>query len=88
MGPVGWRCGERTDAAARRLLSAEERGALDEGRLRVETAIAGEDRDEINAAAEALEMLSKPFAERRMDRGIREALSGMAVSDLEGRVGD
>ena len=47
----------------------------------------GEDRDEINAAAEALETLSKPFAERRMDRGIREALSGMSVKDLESRVG-
>ena len=46
------------------------------------------DRDEINAAAEALETLSKPFAERRMDRGIREALSGMSVSELESRVGE
>ncbi|MBN9088705.1 MAG: Fe-S protein assembly chaperone HscA [Reyranella sp.] len=70
------------------LLSAEERGGLDAARARLETAIAGEDRDEINAAAEALETQSKPFAEMRMDRGIREALSGMAVSDLEGRVGD
>jgi molecular chaperone HscA len=70
------------------LLSAEERSGLDEARARIEKAVAGEDRDEINAAAEALETLSKPFAERRMDRGIREALSGMAVSDLEGRVGE
>ena len=70
------------------LLSAEERAELDAARARIETAVAGEDRDEINAAAEALETLSKPFAERRMDRGIREALSGMAVNDLEGRVGD
>jgi molecular chaperone HscA len=70
------------------LLSVEERAALDEARARVETAMAGEDRDAINSAAEALETESKPFAERRMDRGIREALSGMAVSDLEGRVGD
>ncbi|HEY2875789.1 MAG TPA: Fe-S protein assembly chaperone HscA [Reyranella sp.] len=70
------------------LLSVEERAELDAARTRIETAMAGEDRDEINAAAEALETLSKPFAERRMDRGIREALSGMAVKDLEGRVGD
>jgi molecular chaperone HscA len=69
------------------LLSAEERAALDAARARVETAMAADNRDEITAAAEALETLSKPFAERRMDRGIREALSGMAVSDLEGRVG-
>jgi molecular chaperone HscA len=70
------------------LLSAEERAGLDAARARIETAMAGEDRDEVNAAAEALETLSKPFAERRMDRGIREALSGMAVKDLEGRVGE
>jgi molecular chaperone HscA len=70
------------------LLSAEERAELDAARLRLEKATAGEDRDEINAAAEALETVSKPFAERRMDRGIREALAGMAVSDLEGRVGE
>jgi len=70
------------------LLSPEERAELDAARARIEKAVAGEDRDEINAAAEALETLSKPFAERRMDRGIREALSGMAVTDLEGRVGE
>ena len=56
-----------------------------QARARLETAIAGEDRDEINAAAEALETLSKPFAERRMDRGIREALSGKSVNELESR---
>ncbi|MBN9486307.1 MAG: Fe-S protein assembly chaperone HscA [Alphaproteobacteria bacterium] len=70
------------------LLSAEERGAMDEARRRLETATAGEDRDEISAAAEALEALSKPFAERRMDRGIREALSGLSMNDLERRVGE
>ncbi len=70
------------------LLTAEERAAIDEGRARVEAAIAGDDRDAINAAAEALEALSKPFAERRMDRGIREALAGLSVGDLESRVGE
>ncbi|MPZ36057.1 MAG: Fe-S protein assembly chaperone HscA [Rhodospirillales bacterium] len=70
------------------LLDAAERAALDQGRARLESAIAGEDRDEINAAAEALETLSKPFAERRMDRGIREALAGKSVNELESRVGE
>ncbi len=70
------------------LLSAEERGALDAGRARLEAALSGDDREAINAAAEALEMLSKPFAERRMDRGIRDALSGLSVSELETRVGE
>jgi molecular chaperone HscA len=70
------------------LLSADERGALDAGRARLESALPGDDREEINAAAEALETLSKPFAERRMDRGIRDALSGMSVKELENRVGE
>ncbi len=70
------------------LLSGEERAAIDGARAAVEAAMAGESRDEINAAAEALETLSKPFAERRMDRGIREALSGLSVGELENRVGE
>ena len=70
------------------LLSAEERSELDAGRARLEAALSGDDREAINAAAEALEMLSKPFAERRMDRGIRDALSGLSVSELETRVGE
>ena len=70
------------------LLTAEERAEIDTARGRLEAAIAGDNRDEITAAAEALEALSKPFAERRMDRGIREALSGLSVSELENRVGE
>ena len=71
-----------------KLLSDEERAAIDAARARLETAMEGESRDEINAAAEALEALAKPFAERRMDRGIREALSGMSMGELENRVGE
>lgn len=70
------------------LLSTEERSEIDAARAALEAAIAGENRDKINAAAEALETLSKPFAERRMDRGIREALSGLSVGELENRVGE
>ena len=70
------------------LLAEDERAAIDKGRADLETAMAGEDRDAINAAAEALETLSKPFAERRMDRGIRDALAGLSVGELESRVGE
>jgi molecular chaperone HscA len=70
------------------LLSIDERSAIDAARASLEAAMEGENRDEINAAAEALETLSKPFAERRMDRGIREALSGLSVGELENRVGE
>ena len=70
------------------LLAEDERAAIDTGRANLETAMAGEDRDAINAAAEALETLSKPFAERRMDRGIRDALAGLSVGELESMVGE
>jgi molecular chaperone HscA len=70
------------------LLTAGERGEIDAARMRLLAAIEGEDRDAITAAADGLETLSKPFAERRMDRGIREALSGMSVKDLESRVAE
>ena len=70
------------------LLSAEEREALDAARAQLETAMRAESRDEINTAAEALETLAKPFAERRMDRGIRDALSGLSMGELERRVGE
>ena len=65
------------------LLTDEERQALDAQVAAVETAIAGVDRDAINAAVEELETLSRPFAERRMDRGIRAALSGRELKDFE-----
>jgi molecular chaperone HscA len=68
------------------LLSVEERAAIDAARGRLAAAIQESDREAINAAAEALETQSKPFAERRMDRGIREALSGLSVEQLESRV--
>ncbi len=70
------------------LLEPAERAELDGARERLQQTVAADSRDEINAAAEALETLSKPFAERRMDRGIREALSGLSVSELESRVGE
>jgi molecular chaperone HscA len=69
------------------LLNGAERAALDQARVRVLAEVAGEDRETINAAAQALEELSKSFAERRMDRGIRSALSGVSVDKLESRMG-
>ncbi|MBT5013474.1 MAG: hypothetical protein HON02_03395, partial [Rhodospirillaceae bacterium] len=50
---------------------------------RLSLMIKGDDRDAIGHAAEALEDASRPFAEKRMDRGIRSALRGVGVEDLE-----
>jgi molecular chaperone HscA len=64
------------------LLDDSERAAIDATIEAVERAMSGADRAAIQGAAEELEHRTKTFAERRMDRGIRHALSGRAVSDL------
>ena len=65
------------------LLSAAERAAIDRARARLVEAAKGEDRDAIRQAMEGLEDESRTFAERRMDRGIREALAGVGIEELE-----
>ncbi len=64
------------------LVPAPELAAIEAALERVERAVAGVDRDAIAASAEALEEITKPFAERRMDRGIRAALTGKRVDQL------
>ena len=65
------------------LLSEEERRAIDDALQQVETAITSADRESVIAANESLEAATKSFAEKRMDQGIRKALAGMAVGDVE-----
>ena len=71
------------------LLSAEERA-----RARRGAGAAGDGRWPATTATRSMprprrwRRSRKPFAERRMDRGIREALSGMSVNELESRVGE
>ena len=70
------------------LLSADERAAIDAAMTRVEQENTGTDREAIGAAAAALEAATQVFAERRMDRGIRGALSGVSIDRLEAGLGD
>lgn len=69
------------------LLSEAERQDIDAAIAAVDAAIAGGDRDAVTAASEGLEAATKVFAERRMDRGIRNALAGMAVEKLDDALG-
>ncbi|CAA7613524.1 Fe-S protein assembly chaperone HscA [Magnetospirillum sp. UT-4] len=69
------------------LLSADERKAVDAAVAAVEAACAGSDRDAVNVAVEDLEQATKAFAERRMDRGIRQALAGVSVDRLDDALG-
>jgi molecular chaperone HscA len=64
------------------LLDADDEGAIAAAVAELETAMAGDDRQIINDLAEALDTASRPFAEKRMDRGIRRALSGQNVNSV------
>jgi molecular chaperone HscA len=65
------------------LLEPGESASIAKAMTVVERAIAGDDRDAIVSAIEALEKASLGFAERRMDRGIRAALRGHDLRDFE-----
>ena len=66
-----------------RLLSVEEREAIGEAMENTAKTCKGTDRDAINRSVEDLDTATRPFAEKRMDKGIREALTGQTVSDLD-----
>ena len=81
--------GERVLAALGAALSADgdlcseiERDHINQAVSRLREAIAGDDRDLIHARITELDEASRPFAERRMDRGIRKALEGKRVAEL------
>jgi molecular chaperone HscA len=65
------------------LLAHKERVTIEGLIAKIEGRMAGSDRDAVNAAVEELENATRPFAERRMDRGIRAALRGVSVDKLE-----
>lgn len=65
------------------LLSAEDAGAMEALLVAMEAAAAGEDADRIDAAVEALAQGTEAFAAARMNRGIRSALTGRTLNDLE-----
>ncbi len=66
----------------RALLSKDDEASINQAIANLETAMAGEDREAINDAAEALENASRPFAEARMDSRIRQALAGQNVDEV------
>jgi molecular chaperone HscA len=70
------------------LLSADERKGIDAAIELVERAMTVTDRDAVTAAVAELEVATKGFAEKRMDRGIRQALAGVTVDQLDGALGE
>jgi molecular chaperone HscA len=73
-----------TDAG---LLEADVRAAGEAAITHLETVAKGDDHHAIRAAIEALDVATKPFAQRRMNRAIAAQLHGVALEDAARRVG-
>jgi molecular chaperone HscA len=69
------------------LLEPEVREAGQQAMRVLETAMAGEDHLQIRAAIEALDVATKPFAQRRMNRAVAAQLHGVTLEDAARKVG-
>ena len=65
------------------LLGDEERGDLENEAGQLVKVLESDDTDRIRAVTDQLGQASLTFAERRMDRSIKSALGGVAVSELD-----
>jgi molecular chaperone HscA len=67
------------------LLSPDERAALESGLVSLDAASRGTDHRALKSAVEALNRASEPFAARRMDRSVSQALAGRRIQDVSTR---
>ncbi len=73
------------------LLPQEERTAIEQALERADAAMAPEgpkDHKAINAAREALERVSEPFARRRMERALQAGMAGKSLAEIEATLAD
>ncbi|WP_417796200.1 Fe-S protein assembly chaperone HscA [Terasakiella pusilla] len=70
-----------------KLLNEDERSHINVVLNKLDEAIAGDDRHAINSMVEVLDRETQTFAQRRMDKGIEEALTGIDVKKLENAIG-
>ncbi len=77
---------ERALAVDGRLLSPAERADIDAQVAGLRQAAQGEDHRAIRERTEKLDLATKPFAERRMNEGIRRAIGGQQVGAIEKQV--
>ncbi|WP_135078647.1 Fe-S protein assembly chaperone HscA [Terasakiella sp. SH-1] len=69
-----------------KLLNEDERSHIDVVLNKLDETIVGDDRHAINAMVEELDRETQMFAQRRMDKGIEEALTGINVDRLENAI--
>jgi molecular chaperone HscA len=82
--------GERLAAAVRGALKADaamleagEGAEIERLLAALDRALAGSDHRAIKAASDALNRATEPFAARRMDASVRQALSGRKIASLD-----
>jgi molecular chaperone HscA len=68
------------------LLSAAEHAEIDEAGRRLAQAVAGTDHRAIRTRTEDLDLVTKVFAERRMNSQIQRAIGGHQVDEIEQKV--
>ncbi len=68
------------------LLDAAERAEVDRHVAVLEQAVAGKDHRAIRERTEQLDLATKPFAERRMNQHMQEAIGGKDVGEIEKKV--
>ncbi|MGE0546775.1 MAG: Fe-S protein assembly chaperone HscA [Kofleriaceae bacterium] len=69
------------------LLDDDVRAAGDQAMRALEVAIAGDDYLAIRAATEGLDLATKPFAQKRMNRAVAAQFQGVALDDAARKVG-
>jgi molecular chaperone HscA len=68
--------------ADRNLLTGEEASTIEEAMTSLEKLLEGKDHRAIKRAADALNRATEDFAARRMDEGVRRALTGRRIGSL------
>ncbi|MGZ3438567.1 MAG: Fe-S protein assembly chaperone HscA [Polyangia bacterium] len=77
---------EQALAVDGRLLASDDREEIDRSIARLEEAVRGDDHAHIRLRTSQLDFQTKPFAEKRMNEGIRRAIGGHRVGEIEEKV--
>ncbi|MFV8754755.1 Fe-S protein assembly chaperone HscA [Nannocystaceae bacterium ST9] len=70
------------------LLGTAERAAIERAIADADASMSAEHADPVNAAREALEQVSEPFARRRMERALNAGMAGKSLVEIEAALAD
>src|SRR5262249_10240347 len=69
-----------------RLLARDDRAEIDASIARLQEAMRGDDHGLVRRRTEQLDFQTKPFAEKRMNEGIKRAIGGHQLGEIEEKV--